>query len=151
MNKLYPCSQGVFLCVLAYGDIFQQFFKGSKSTGDVSGIVCPKKLHHEPLIITTSQGEARSRSRERVHAPEARPKGKAAAKAKLPTKPPPKAAQPKAAQPKAPQPQARLLKICGNAEVFNRFWCKHLDVKQLCLSLISHFLDAETAWFNGNL
>ena len=161
-SRFWPClfyeqtismqSRSFSLCTCLWW-YFQQFLNGSKSTGDVSGIIFPKKLHHETLI-TTWQGEARSRSRERVHAPEARPKGKAAAKAKLPTKPPPKAAQPKAAQPKAaqpkaPQPQARLLKICGNAEVFNRFWCKHL--KQLCLSLISHFLDAETAWFNGNL
>ena len=109
--------------------------------------------HHEPLI---TQGEARSRSRERVHAPEARPKGKAAAKAKLPAKPPPKAPQPKAPQPKAkaPQPKAELMKVLGKvcrrfAEMQNLFayiWNNCVSASFLILDM--HF---ETVWFNANL
>ena len=123
MNKLYPCSQGVFLCVLAYGDIFSNFLTEVRVLVMFLALFFQKNSTMRHSSSRPGKVRARSRSRERVHAPEARPKGKAAAKAKLPTKPPPKAAQPKAAQPKAaqpkaPQPQARLLKICGNAEGF---------------------------------
>ena len=144
MNKLYPCSQGVFLCVLGYGDIFSNFLtevrvlvmflalfvqKNSTMSHSSSG---PRKVRPVPDLGSGCMRRRRGRKERQPPRPSCRP---------------------------SHHPRQRSLRhhSCRHCcwrfaemqRVFNGFLCKHL--KQLRLSLISHFLDAETVWFNANL
>ena len=149
MNKLYPCSQGVFLCVLAYGDIFSNFLTEVRVLVMFLALFVQKNF-------TMSHSSSRPRKVRPV--PDLgsgcmrRRPGRKERQQPRPSCQPSHHPRQRSLRQRSLRHHSRRHGCWRFAEmqrVFNGFLCKHL--KQLCLSLISHFLDAETVWFNANL